>query len=92
VSPRGCTRLDERLAVLEVRADRGRNDSRRLRQRRDRVPILAVGDYERPVDAQLGARLLELGLRAAAERYPDIGRRVPGEYAAVSTPTKPVAP
>ena len=79
VRPRGRTGLDERLAVLEVRADRGRHDARRLRQRRDRIAILAVGDYERPIDAELGARLLELGLGAAAERDPDIGRRVPGE-------------
>ena len=77
--PRGRTGLDERLAVLEVRADRGRHDARRLRQRRDRIAILAVGDYERPVNAELGARLLELGLGAAAERDPDIGWRLPGE-------------
>ena len=77
--PSGRTGLDERLAVFEVRADRGRHDARRLRQRRDRIAILAVGDYERPVDAELGARLLELGLGAAAECDTDIGRRLPGE-------------
>jgi hypothetical protein len=54
--------LDERLAVLEVGPDRGRDDPRGLRQRRDRIAILAVGDQERPVEAELGARVLELGL------------------------------
>ena len=77
--PRGRTGLDERLAVLEVGADRGRDDARRRRQRRDRIAILAVGDHEGPVDAELGARLLELGLGAAAERDPDVGWRLPGE-------------
>ena len=79
VRPSGRAGLDERLAVLEVRADRGRHDARRLRQRRDRIAILAVGDYERPVNAELGARLLELGLRAPAECDTDIGRRLLGE-------------
>ncbi len=74
---RAC--FDERLAVLEVRADRGGHNARGLRQRGDRVAILAVGDHERPVDAELCARLFELGLGAAAECDPNVRWSALGE-------------
>ncbi len=79
MSPGGRARLDQRLAVLEVGADRRRDDARGLRHRRDGVPIPAVGDHERPVDAQLGASLLELVPGAPAEGHPQAGRRMLGE-------------
>ncbi len=79
VRPRGCACLDERLAVLEVRADRGRHDLRGCRQRTDRLAILAVGDDKRPVNVELVARALELLLRASAERDLDIGRCLLGQ-------------
>jgi hypothetical protein len=79
VRPSDCARLDERLPVLQVRADRRRHDARGPRQCRDRIAILAVGDHEWPFDAELGACLLELGLRAPAERDPGASRGVLGE-------------